>query len=58
MMLGAWMRALRAELGRYCDPAAPLPAEGWVARQAARTLLQYPSGVSRAVLLTELEAAW
>lgn len=34
------------------------PTEDWVVSQTIRLLQQYPSGVSRPVLLTELEHRW
>lgn len=58
MFVEEWASGLCRELGAYTDPAAGLPSAGWVAAQAARVLLQYPSGLPRGVLLTEIEMAW
>jgi hypothetical protein len=38
--------------------AAALPSRAWAAEQLVKVLLQYPSGLSYCVLLTELEAKW
>ena len=58
MFVEEWACGLRRELGAYTDPSAGLPSAGWVASQAARVLQQYPSGLTRGVLLTEMELAW
>ena len=50
--------SLFADLCKYFEPGIDLPTIGWVVERVSRTLMQYPAGIPRSLLLTELEAAW
>lgn len=40
------------------NSVSPLPLTGWMRCRIVETLLEYPSGVSRAVVITEVESQW
>lgn len=51
--------SIHLELGGFCDKNNHCrPNFGWTLTNGVRVLQQYPAGVSRCVLLTELEHRW
>jgi hypothetical protein len=56
-MLDCLFGVIFNELGSYFEENASLPIK-WVILEAINILQQYPSGISKAVLLTELEYKW
>lgn len=59
MTLFSLVRVLHLELCKFCDiNNHEAPKFEWVATQGITTMQQYPAGLSRNVLLTELEHKW
>jgi hypothetical protein len=56
-MLDCLFDVIFNELGSYIEENASLPVK-WVILETINILQQYPSGISKAVLLTELEYKW
>ena len=53
------VRSVYAELSRFCPELVSKPQLiQWVLENTVTLLQQYPAGISRSVLLTELEYKW